>query len=140
MRKNSEIKRILSEKHRTKEIVREIEDKQKVIQQKEGAISRIDDAYENGIYSRDKYRTRIRKAESDLHEAKEAKRLLQVQLSMVAEKDTTKRFETLMEFLGKIQDSGLSYEDQNDLYKTIIKSIAYTRTDRETIDIKINFK
>ena len=45
-----------------------------------------------------------------------------------------------MEFLGKIQDSGLSYEDQNDLYKTIIKSIAYTRTDRETIDIKINFK
>lgn len=59
-----------------------------------------------------------------MHEAKEAKRLLQVQLSMLSEKDTTERFETLIKFLGKMQDSGLSYEDQNDLYKTIIKSIA----------------
>lgn len=45
-----------------------------------------------------------------------------------------------MDFLEQIQDKENTYEYQNELYKTIIKSIVYTRTEYETINIKINFK
>jgi len=39
-----------------------------------------------------------------------------------------------MDFLEQIQDKENTYKDQNELYKTIIKSIVYTRTEYEIIE------
>ncbi len=107
---------------------------------KENAINKIDDAYESGIYSKEKYRTRIRKAENDLYQAKEQKRLLEVEVSTLAENDTSKRVETLFDFLEAIQNEEATYEEQNKLYKTIIQSIVYTRTESDTINLEVRFK
>lgn len=125
---------------RKQEISQALDDVQNLIHLKENALYRIDDAYESGIYSKEKYKARMRKTENDLYQAREQKRLLQVELSMLTEKDTTKKLQELMDFSEQIQDKENTYEYQNELYKTIIKSIVYTRTEYETIDIKINFK
>ncbi|MGI5912305.1 MAG: hypothetical protein ACOX6E_06990, partial [Syntrophomonadaceae bacterium] len=55
------------------------------------------------------------------------------------EQNSTERVNILKEFLDMIENPDLTWEDQNQLYKTIIDYVDYTRID-DNILISITYK
>jgi len=114
-------------------------DKQKQLyNQKEKSLSRIQDAFENGVYSLIQFKERKEKSEKTLEEIDNEIQILTIQLKQFDSNTFQDRIDKLNNFLNEIEHPNLSYEQQNLLYKSIIKSIIWTKKDN-VIDIQTNF-
>lgn len=113
----------------------EIQEKKKIIQLKNAAIDRINDAFENGAYTIEEMKSRKDKAIKEREEANESIRLLQSELNLVNERSSGQRLNILKEFQKIIVNPKLTWEEQNELYKTIIDYIEYTMTDKLLLEV-----
>ena len=122
------------------EINEKILEQQSLYSKKQIALSRIQDAYENGVYSLNQFKERKEKAEKQIESIKEEINLLQIQLKQYDSTSLKTKITKLDNFLNVIQNnnSNISFKDQNDLYKSIIKNIIWIKENSQ-IDIKINF-
>lgn len=59
---------------------------------------------------------------------------------LLQEHDNPQKQVNIVQFLKDIQDESLTYEEQNALYKTVIKLILYTITNEYNIKIKIEYR
>lgn len=102
------------------------------------ALDTVNDAYELGDYTREEWLIRkskwqklITQTEDEIYEAKKI-------YNSTQQVTDEQRLEYLLDFFDNIKKM-TDNKQRNDLYKTIIDSIVYSR-DGDTINIKINFK
>ena len=112
---------------------------QKQLDNKNKSLNRIQDAFENGVYSLNQYKERKLKSENEIDEIKNQIELLQIQQKQYDISSIQDKIHKVDIFLDKIQDAELSNDDKNCLYKSIIDSIIWTRIG-DNINMKINFK
>lgn len=62
-----------------------------------------------------------------MYDLEQAKKNLETELNLSEEQDNSKRQVSIEQFLKDIKDESLTYEEQNELYKTVIKSISYKK-------------
>jgi len=117
----------------------QLSDLQKSLDIKLKALTRIQDAFENGIYSLSQFKERKEKAENNITDIQNDINLLQIQLKQYDINSIQNKLDKLNIFLNEIQKEDLADETKNQLYKSIINSIIWLRSG-DNIDMKINFK
>ena len=115
------------------------------ILKKENMINRACEMLEEGIYTKEKYLSRVNILEQDLNALKSNLRALNN-----IKYDETERYKTAIPILEKVLDVywDLKPKDKNDLLKSIIEKIEYTKTERNSkgninpdlVDLKIYLK
>lgn len=115
------------------------------ILKKENMINRACEMLEEGIYTKEKYLSRVNILEQDLNALKSNLRALNN-----INYDETERYKTAIPILEKVLDVywDLKPKDKNDLLKSIIEKIEYTKTERNSkgninpdlVDLKIYLK
>ena len=101
----------------------------KEITRKENMITRCDEMLEDGIYSKEKYISRIQILESDLSALRES--LQELNNVSYSELESKKNAIPIMSKV--LQEYwNLSATDKNKLLKSIIDKIEYTKTERNT--------
>ncbi|MBU3072845.1 recombinase family protein [Clostridium estertheticum] len=106
---------------------------------KDIAIDRIDKAYQAGAYTLDELKIFRADLKLDRENILEDNRMLKVEQKFLIQRGKIERVELLIEFKEIIKNPELTWKEQNELYKTIIDYVTYTREDKETI-IEITFK
>lgn len=115
------------------------------ILKKENMINRACEMLEEGIYSKEKYLSRVNILEDDLKALKSNLKDLKT-----INYDETERYKTAIPILEKVLEKywDLKPKHKNDLLKSIIEKIEYTKTERNTkgninpdlVDLKIFLK
>lgn len=115
------------------------------ILKKENMINKACEMLEEGIYTKEKYLSRVNILEQDLNALKSNLRALNN-----INYDETERYKTAIPILEKVLDVywDLKPKDKNDLLKSIIEKIEYTKTERNSkgninpdlVDLKIYLK
>ncbi|WP_195199588.1 recombinase family protein [Faecalispora jeddahensis] len=109
------------------------------LQEKETAIERIEVAYESGAYTVDELKARKNKIKSEMKRLREETKRSESELDFLESQGQTEKIDVLNEFQELIVNSKLTWEEQNELYKTLIDYIEYTRVGEEII-IQIAYK
>lgn len=109
------------------------------LQEKEVAIERIEIAYESGGYTVDELKSRKNKIKSERNKLLEERKHLESELYYLESQDQTEKVDVLKDFQELIINPQLTWEEQNELYKTLIDYIEYTRVGEE-IKIQIAYK
>lgn len=114
---------------------------EKQIKDKTGIINFIYDQYEQGIYNRQRFDERRAKAEEELSALKNQIDVLQSKLKKILNESASDKLDVLLRINELVMSSRISPEDLNKLYRSIIKSITYTRLSlNENPHIEIEFK
>lgn len=124
---------------RFKAIEEEIKGNKRLIEVKENAIERVEEAYEAGAYTVDELKIRKSRLKADKEKILEDIRVLQVEQNYLMKKGKTERVDTLKEFKQLINNPDITWEEQNELYKTLIDYVLYTKINAE-MKIQIVFK
>lgn len=121
-------------------IEEEIKTNKKLIEAKEIAIERVDEAYEAGVYTVDELKIRRGKLKSEKEKILEDIKVLETELNYLRGKEgKAERVEALKEFQELISNPDLTWEQQNELYKTLIDYVVYTKLGDE-MKIQIIYK
>ncbi len=111
----------------------------KKVKSKEEEIDRHIEAFGAGAYTIDFYTKLLSKLRGEEKVLLEDVRLLEIEYKYMQEQSSTERVNILREFIEIIENPELTWEDQNQLYKTIIDYIVYTRIE-DDINIEITYK
>lgn len=122
-----------------KSIKEKIQKNQKNIKTKEFEIDRHVAAFGAGAYEIDEFTKLKQKLDKEKKAILEDVRLLEIEYKYLQEQSSTDRVNILKEFIDVIDNSNLTYKDQNELYKTIIDHIDYTRIG-DDIKLQITYK
>jgi len=117
----------------------EIKTSKRLVEVKDTAIDRVDEAYEAGAYSVDELKMRKGKLKSEKGKILEDIKALEVELNYLRERGKTERVDALKEFKELIAHPDLTWEEQNELYKTLIEYVVYTKVD-EKIKIQVVYR
>jgi len=120
-------------------IAEKIQINKKKVKSKEEEIDRHVEAFGAGAYTIDFYTKLLSRLNDEKKALSEDIRLLEIEYKYMQEQSSTDRVNILKEFIEIIKNPNLTWEDQNQLYKTIIDHIDYTRTD-DDIQIQIIYK
>jgi len=121
------------------EIEGKIKSNQKILKDKEGALERQEAAYVAGVYTLEEYKVRRGKLKEEKDSLIEDIRLLKIEQKYLQDQGSKERVDIFKEFKEVITNPNLTWEDQNELYKTIIDSIIYTRL-AEDIKVEMTYK
>ncbi len=111
----------------------------KKITSKEEEINRHVEAFGAGAYTIDFYTKLLSRLNEEKKALSEDVRLLEIEYKYMQEQSSTERVNILKEFVDLIENPDLTWEDQNQLYKTIIDHVDYTRMN-DDIMIAITYK
>lgn len=107
---------------------------------KEKALSRILDAFEGGVYSLNQFKERKVKAESEITAINDQIEMLQIEQRHYSIDTIKNCYELVENFESEMNGGGLlSDKQKNDLYKSIIDCIIWTRQ-ANIINIEVKFK
>lgn len=124
---------------RLEEITETIRGNQKLLRDKEGAMERMYVAYEARVYTLEVFNLRSKKLKEEMDTISEDIRLLQIEQKFLQEQGNKERVNIYKEFKEIIRNPNLTWEDQNELYKTIIDTVTYKRLGEE-IHLEISYK
>lgn len=111
----------------------------KKIKSKEEEINRHVEAFGAGAYTIDFYTKLLSRLNGEKKALSEDVRLLEIEYKCMQEQSSTERVNILKEFVDLIENPDLTWEDQNQLYKTIIDHVDYTKMN-DDIMIAITYK
>lgn len=111
----------------------------KRVTNKEAEINRHVEAFGAGAYELDNYIKLMSRLNAEKKALSEDIRLLEIEYKYMHDQSNTERINILKEFVDMIENPDLTWEDQNQLYKTIIDYIDYTRINDDII-IDITYK
>ena len=107
---------------------------------KERALSRILDAFEGGAYTLNQFKIRKEKAESEIAAINDQIEILKIEQRHYSVDSIKNCYELIEDFESEMNGGGLlSDKQKNDLYKSIIDCIIWTRKDN-IINIEVKFK
>lgn len=106
---------------------------------KEKSLCRILDAFENGVYSLKQFKERKEKIESVIEEIKNQTQLLKIEQRQFNIDTIKDKYKLIERFENEIQGDKISDKEKNQLYKSIIDSITWTRIENN-ITIEVKFK
>lgn len=107
------------------------------LRKKEEAIERIDLAYEEGIYSLEKYKSRIEVIKKEIEKLKNEKKAYEIEIEQLMNKDKKQEYEQLTNILKEL-NSNLSWKELNELYRRNGIEVYWIKNeakDKPTIDI-----
>lgn len=108
-----------------------------LLENKQKALSRILDAFENGAYSLNQFKERKAKVEQSISDIQNQICLLQIEEKHFNLKTIENKLSILEKFKTDIKADNITNIEKNKLYKSIIDCIIWTRTDNNiTIDVK----
>jgi DNA invertase Pin-like site-specific DNA recombinase len=110
-----------------------------LLENKQKSLSRILDGFENGAYSLNQFKERKSKVEQFISDIQDQINLLQIEAKLFDSATIEDKLHILNKFETDIQQDNLSFIQKNKLYKSIIDSIIWTRTDNN-IAIDVKFK
>lgn len=116
-----------------------IKEKEELILRKERALDRIREAYEEGVYTLEEFHERSDKAKYEIQELEDEVKLLKRKLKSEEKVSMEERIRYLEYFKEEIGKPQKTSEDLNKLYKTIIESITWIRTEDDEAVATINF-
>ena len=116
-----------------------INKQQLLLDKKNKALLRIQDAFENGVYSLNQFKERKEKAEKEIEEINKNLQILIIQQKQFNKKILLNKINTLESFINDIKNPNLNQQQQNKEYKSIIENIIWTRQNND-INMHINFK
>ena len=110
-----------------------------IIEKKQKSLVRVQDAYEDGIYTLDQFKERKGKIEKEIFDINEEIRILDIKIKKYSINDISNKLTRVERFIREIANVDLSNMEKNTLYKTIIDKIVWIR-DNNNISIKTTFK
>jgi site-specific DNA recombinase len=116
----------------------EIEMLLKEINKKEEIIQRIDEAFEEGIYDKNKYKERMSKVKQDIDELESQLNILEIELKRLNTSSPQERLLLLNKAKEIIHNRDATGEQINSAYKSIIREIVWLRQ-KDDIEIAVNF-
>ena len=108
------------------------------INKKDAALKRARIAYDEGVDTLDEYRSAKDRINKDIEALENQLDMENLKLQRAASVTNHEKLHYIKEFKAKRDSGELSEPELNDLYKTIISSIIWTRNS-DKIDIKVNF-
>ena len=105
---------------------------------KEKALKRARVAYDEGVDTLDEYRTAKERISKEMDELENLLNIENLKLKQLSSMSNHEKLHYIKEFRRKMEEKELDNQELNDLYKTIISSIIWTRQG-DNIDIKVNF-
>lgn len=105
---------------------------------KNKALERILEAFENGLYTLEQFRDRKTKVDNSIEDLKNKAEILELEYKSYTEDNIQDKLSKVKNCLKIINNDDNSDEEKNKAYKNIIKSIEWTRTG-DDISIKINY-
>lgn len=137
---NEVMKRIQEKKGvNTDNIEKDLKALTKRIKAQKEVIAQIDKLVETGIYTPEKYKERVYIANKDLSAIQEEYNILEVRYKYLKNLSDEERLERLQKFRNALK-SDLTANEKNQLYKTIIDNIIWTRKGKDgKIEVKVNF-
>lgn len=127
-----------NEEDKTEAIQHDIRMKLKEVQMKERALDRIHEAYEEGIYSLDEFKSRKEKVNKEIAKLREELEILEIQLKHAERMTDEDRLSAIMDFWESFNNEDLDPEELNRLYKSIIDEIVWKR-EGDVITVTVNF-
>lgn len=119
-------------------ILKEIAKLEKELNQNELAIGRIEEAFEMGMYDAQKAKERMKQRQENILELEEKIRTSKKSLSNISRMNNNERLlrvDTFLEQIGKTENS----KEMNEIYKSIIDSISWKRTEWDEVVVTVNF-
>lgn len=127
-------------KCRSEEIVEALNTKEKKLKAANTKLANVYDYLEKGIYDINEFNTRRDMAKAEVTSFSEEIELLKLELSTLSIEVSEERIDILKSFEDAIQTENLDYAGLNELYKSILKSVTYTRDTEGNVTIKIEYK
>lgn len=123
--------------------VKIIEDRMTVLNQelnnKQKALLRIQEAFENGVYSLEQFKDRKEVIEKAIDSLYSDLNLLSIELRQVDVESIDEKIKKIDTFFMQIRSESLSNIDKNRLYKSIIEKILWTKQGQE-VTIEVVYK
>lgn len=116
----------------------EIQQKLNEITQKEKALDRIHEAFEEGVYSLEEFKKRKEKVGMEISKLEGELEILNIKLKHTESMTNEDRLAVITNFWKEFSDGSLDPEEQNRLFKTIIDNIEWEKIDNE-IHVTVNF-
>lgn len=104
-----------------------MESKLTEIKKQEEAIERIDEAFEDGVYSKDKYYTRLGKAQEKLDKLEEDYKMLKAEYDSILDMKDEDRLVKIRKLISDLQSEKKSNAELNLALKSCISEIIWTR-------------
>lgn len=109
------------------------------LSKKQQAITRILDAFENGIYNLNEFKERKMNAEKAISDIGAEIEILTIKSKQFNEESIVDKINKIEKFENSINQDDLSNAEKNELYKSIIESIIWTRIGND-ITLEVKFK
>jgi DNA invertase Pin-like site-specific DNA recombinase len=101
------------------------------IESKNKSLERILDAFENGLYTIEQFKERKSKIDAAIVKLIEDKNILEIKINQFNSKLIDEKIKKLQNFKTHINDQDISDIDKNNLYKSIIEYIVWTKNGDE---------
>ena len=106
---------------------------------KQQSLIRIKDAYDGGVYELQEFKERKVKVEKDINNINEKIEIINIKIKDYKEDSIINKIDNVEKFQEEIQKPNITNTQKNELYKSIINCITWTRVG-EDISIDIQFK
>lgn len=120
-------------------ITQAIKNHNNVIKQKEVMLERERMAYAKGIYEVDEYGIIRAKIKKEMEQSHKIIKSLELEFKILKERSSTDKLDLFKQFQSVINNPLLTWEEQNELYKTIIDYIDYS-SNKGNLQLNIMFK
>ena len=108
------------------------------IKKKDAALQRARTAYDEGVDTLDEYRSAKDRINKEIEELESMLDIHNLKLQKMESVTNHDKLHYIQEYREKMNQDELTYKELNDLYKSIISHITWTRKD-DNIKIKVNF-
>ncbi|WP_330698501.1 hypothetical protein [Anaerocolumna sp. MB42-C2] len=107
---------------------------------KERALEKEQKAFQADIYTVDEYKAIVLKLKGSITALNNEIVATKTEIKFLEESSSAEKLNVLLEFKRLIVNPDLTYEMQNELYKTILECVEYKRTEAGGIELNILFK
>lgn len=108
------------------------------LKKKDMALQRARTAYDEGVDTLDEYRSAKDRINKEIESLEQQLNIQNLRLQKMESVTNHEKLHYISEYREKMKSNELTYKELNDLYKSIISHITWTRKD-DDIDIKVNF-
>lgn len=112
----------------------------KGVSAKERALEKEQEAFQADIYTVDEYKAIVSKLKGSIAALNNDILATQTEIKFLEESSSSDKLNVLLEFKQLMANPNLTYEMQNELYKTIIECVEYKRNEADGIELNIVFK
>jgi len=117
-----------------------VQELNRTVKAQERALVKEQEAYRAGVYEVDEYKVIVLELKGSIAALNNEVAVTQTEIQFLEDLSNPEKLNVLLEFKQLMSNPNLTYEMQNELYKTIIECVEYKRTEADGIELNILFK